>query len=126
LVYALSYSGGSIRPVSFESYVEYFLALAPLPGQATVMDNLTAHKVERVRELIEGNGCELLYLPRYSLSFNSIEEVFSKIKGFLRRVDARTKEALVEAMGEALDAVTPTDARGFFAHCGYYAPGQQL
>ncbi len=110
----------------FESYVEHFLAPALLLGQVVVMDNLTAHKGERVRELIEGKGCELLYLPPYSPDFNPIEEAFSKIKGLLRRIGARTKEALVEAIGEALDAVTPKDARDFFAHCGYYTLGQQL
>src|ERR671912_2493501 len=81
---------------------------------------------ERVRELIEAKGCELLYLPPYSPDFNPIEEAFSKIKSFLRRIGARTKEALVKAIGEALDAVTPKDARDFFAHSGYYALGRQL
>ena len=116
---------GSTTKEVFETYVEHFLAPALLPRQV-VMDNLTAHKGERVRELIEGKGCELLYLPPYSPEFNPIEEAFSKIKSFLRRIGARTKEALVKAIGEALDAVTPKDARDFFAHSGYYALGQQL
>ncbi len=116
---------GSTTKEVFETYVEHFLAFALLPGQV-VMDNLTAHKGERVRELIEGKGCELLYLPPYSPDFNPVEEAFSKIKNFLRRIGARTKEALMKAIGEALDAVTPKDARDFFAHSGYYALGQQL
>ncbi len=91
------------------------------------MDNLGAHKGRRVRELIEDRGCELLYLPPYSPDLNPIEEAFAKVKGLLRRVRARTREALVEAIGRALDAVTSRDARGFFGHCGYrLLPHQQL
>src|SRR3712207_2735995 len=83
---------GSMTKEVFESYVEHFLAPALLPGQVVVMDNLTAHKGERVRELIEGKGCEPLYLPPYSPDFNPIEEAFSKIKGVLRKAEARTRE----------------------------------
>ena len=90
------------------------------------MDNLGAHKGERVRELIQERGCELLYLPPYSPDLNPIEEAFSKVKGLLRRTGARTREALIEAMGQALDAVTAEDARGFFEHRGYRLPAQSL
>ncbi|WP_084709510.1 transposase [Rubrobacter aplysinae] len=83
-------------------------------------------KVENVRELIENAGCELLYLPAYSPDLNPIEEAFAKVKGILRRIEARTRGAVVEAMGTALDAVTAQDARGFFEHAGYPALGQQL
>jgi transposase len=76
--------------------------------------------------LIEERGCELVYLPPYSPDFNPIEEAFSKIKGLLRKVEARTREALVEAIGVAISAVTAGDARGFFAHCGYSIPVQSL
>jgi transposase len=72
-----------------------------------------------VRELIEERGCELLYLPPYSPDFNPIEEAFSKIKAVLRKVEARTREGLVEATGIAISAVSAHDARGFFEHCGY-------
>ena len=88
-------------------------------GDGVVADNLSAHKGERVRELIEGRGCELLYLPPYSPDLNPIEEAFAKIKGLLRKAEARTREALVEAMGTAISAVTAQDARGFFEHSGY-------
>jgi transposase len=87
-----------------------------------VMDNLPAHKPDRIRELIESRGCELLYLPPYSPDLNPIEEAFSKIKGFLRKVEARTREALIEVMGKALSVITTQDARGFFAHCAYHQP----
>ena len=91
-----------------------------------VMDNLTAHKGERVRELIEARGCELLYLPPYSLDLNPIEEAFAKIKGLLRKAEARSREVLIEAMGQALEALTVRDARGFFEHRGYHATAQLL
>jgi len=110
---------GSTKAVVFEAYVERFLAPSLSPGRVVVMDNLSAHRTQRVRELIEGRGCELWFLPSYSPDLNPIEEAFSKVKGYLRRAAARTREALVEAMGEALSAVTPRDAEGWFAHCGY-------
>ena len=90
------------------------------------MDNLSAHKGSRVREIIESAGCELVYLPPYSPDLNPIEEAFSKVKGLMRRAEARTREGLVEAMGLALDAVTTRDARGFFEHRGYRTLGQPL
>ena len=89
-------------------------------------DNLSAHKGGRVKEIIEGRGCELLYLPPYSPDFNPIEQAFSKVKGILRRAEARTRQSLIEAMGWALSAVTARDARGFFGHCGYSSMDQLL
>ena len=83
------------------------------------MDNLSSHKGPRVRELIEERDCELLYLPPYSPDLNPIEEAFSKVKEMLRRAEARSREALIEAIGKALRAVSSHDARGFFAHRGY-------
>jgi transposase len=79
-----------------------------------------------VKEIIEGAGCELVYLPPYSPDLNPIEQAFSKVKGLLRRSEARTREALVEALGRTLDAVSAQDARGFFGHCGYRPVGQPL
>jgi len=88
-----------------------------------MMDNLSAHKGGRVKEILEGAGCELVYLPPYSPDFNPIEQAFSKVKGLVRRAEARTREALIEAMGRALSALSAMDARAFFAHCGYPYPG---
>jgi transposase len=110
----------------FETYVERLLAPILKAGQVVVMDNLGAHRPKRVRELIEERGCELIYLPPYSPDLNPIEEALSKVKNLLRKAGARTKEALIEAMGRALGAVSAQDARGFFAHCGYRTPVQQL
>lgn len=110
----------------FEAYVEWVLAPSLKPGQIVIMDNLAAHKTARVRELIESSSCEPLYLPAYSPDLNPIEEAFSKVKNLLRKVGARTCEALIEAMGEALSSVDFRDARGFFEHCGYHIMAQSL
>ena len=110
---------GATTGAVFEAYVAQVLAPTLRAGQVVVLDNLGAHKGERVRELVEGRGCALLFLPAYSPDFSPIEEAFSKLKALLRRERARTKEALVEALGRALDAVSEWDVRGFFAHCGY-------
>ena len=96
------------------------------PGQVVVLDNLGAHKGERVQKLIEERGCELLFLPPYSPDLNPIEEAFSKVKGLLRRARARSREALIEMMGRALDTVATKGTRGFFKHCGYPLPVQPL
>ncbi len=117
---------GATTAEVFEAYLEHFLAPELRRGQVVVMDNLGAHKPKKVKELIEGKGCELLYLPAYSPDYNPIEEAFSKIKGFLRKAQARTREALVEARGSALSAVGPQDAQGFFEHAGYRPVGQLL
>ncbi len=92
-----------------------------LLGRAAQKDNGR----RRVRQ-DNKRGCELVFLPPYSPDFNPIEEAFAKIKGLLRKAEARTGEALIEAMGQALSAVTVADSWGFFAHCGYLAMGQLL
>ncbi len=121
----LAVEGATTREV-FETYLERVLAPELKPGQVVVMDNLSAHKGGRVRQIVEGGGCELAYLPPYSPDLNPIEQAFSKVKGLLRKAEARTGGALVGAMGRALDAVTANDARGFFGHCGYRAVDQLL
>jgi transposase len=121
----LAVEGPTTKAV-FEAYLEQVLAPSLRPGQVVVMDNLSSHKGSRVRELVEARGCKLMYLPAYSPDLNPIEEAFSKLKALLRRAGARTREALMEAMGRALDAVTVKDARGFFEHRGYHATAQLL
>ncbi len=109
----------------FEAYVvERFLAPSLCAGQVVVLDGLGAHRTKRVRDLIEERGAELVFLPPYSPDLNPIEEAFSKIKQLVRKAGARTRDALDEAIGEALSAVTPQDAAGYFAHCGYRAQDQ--
>jgi transposase len=117
---------GPTTKAVFEAYVERVLAPGLKPGQLVVMDNLSSHKSSRIKELIEGRGCELLYLPPYSPDLNPIEEAFSKLKALLRKAGARAQEALLEAMGRALDAMTASDARGFFEHRGYRPLAQPL
>ena len=117
---------GSTNGMVFETYLQEVLCPTLEKGQVVVMDNLSAHKGQRVRQLIEAKGCELIYLPPYSPDLNPIEEAFAKLKVLLRKAGARTREALLEAMGRALDAVTPSDARGFFEHRGYRPLAQPL
>ena len=117
--------GSTTREV-FEAYIEQVLSTALEPGQVVVMDNLSAHKGSKIRGLIEAQGCELLFLPPYSPDLNPIEEAFAKAKALLQRAGVRTREALVEALGHVLEAVTGRDARGFFEHCGYRLSGRPL
>jgi transposase len=115
---------GATTAAAFEVYLEQILLPSLAPGQIVIMDNLSAHKGARVRHLIEERGCQLLFLPAYSPDFSPIEETFSKIKACLRRTGARTREALEEAIAQALETVTSQDAHGWFAHCGYL-PGAE-
>ena len=110
----------------FETYLERVLAPTLRRDQVVVMDNLSAHKGGRVKELIEQRGCELIYLPPYSPDLNPIERAFSKINGLLRKAEARSREALLEAIGAALSALSSQDARGVFEHCGYRAAVRSL
>ncbi len=116
---------GATTKIIFETYVERVLVPSLRAGQV-VMDNLLAHKAEKVRELIEARGCEILYLPPYSPDLKPIEEAFSKIKALLRKASARTREALIETIGAAISAVSSADALGFFEHCGYRSSVQLL
>ncbi len=115
---------GAVDGRAFEIYVEHFLAPKLKCGQIVVMDNLSVHKSKRVERLIEERGATLLFLSPYSPDLNPIEEAFSKVKSTLRKVQARTREALVQATGLALDKITRADIRGFYADCGYRLPLQ--
>jgi transposase len=113
---------GAAESAAFEISVEQLLAPSLRPGQIVILDNLSIHHGPRVRQAIEARGCCLLFLPADSPDFSPIEEAFSKVKTFLRRVSARTREALQEAIAQALDLITATDALGWFTHCGYPPP----
>jgi transposase len=121
----LAVVGSTTSRETFEAYLENVLAPTLRPRRV-VMDNLTAHKGERVRQLIASRGCELIYLPPYSPDLNPIEEAFAKLEGLLRQAGARSREVLIETIDEALDTVTASDARGFFEHRGYRALEQLL
>ena len=117
---------GAVDTLAFETYVEQVLAPSLRPGQVVVLDNLSVHKGARVRQAIEASGCQVLFLPAYSPDLTPLEEAFSKRKAWLRRLEARTREALEEASAEALEQITVQDAHGWFWHCGYLAqkPGK--
>jgi transposase len=103
---------GATDGSAFQTYVEHFLLPTLKKGQVVVMDNLQVHKSSRVRGLIEGVDASVLFLSAYSPDFSLIEEAFSKIKGILRTIEARTHEAPVEAIGIALQAVRPAGRAG--------------
>ena len=110
---------GATDSACFEAYVERCLVPALRPGDIVVMDNLACHKTAEVARLIEAAGARVRYLPAYSPDLNPIERLFSKLKAALRSAAARSVDALIEAMGEALRAVLPGDIVGWFAHSGY-------
>ena len=117
---------GATDAEAFEVYVKHFLAPSLKEGQVVVFDNLGAHKPQKVRELIEARGAQVLFLPSYSPDLNPIEEAFSKIKAIVRKAGARTREALLDAIARALSAITAVDAAGWFAHSGYEVEVQYL
>jgi transposase len=121
----LAVEGATTKAV-FEAFVERVLAPSLPPGQVVELDNLGAHKGDRVRGPIEERGCSLLFLPPYSPDLNPIERAFSKVKASLRRARARSREMLVGAIGQAISAVTALDARAFVEHRGYRLQGQPL
>ena len=117
---------GATDALAFEAYVEHFLAPSLSEGQVVVLDGLGAHRTERVRELVEARGADLLFLPSYSPDLNPIEEAFSKIKHLVRKAGARVREALVGTIARALAAVTIEDAASWFVHSGYRQQDQPL
>jgi len=117
---------GSADAAAFETYVEQILAPSLRPGHIVILDNLSIHLGPRVKQAIKARNCQLLFLPAYSPDFSPIEGAFSKLKTILRRVSARTREALQEAIIQALPTMTAQDALGWFRHCGYRAPETSL
>jgi transposase len=110
---------GAVNGDIFEAFVEHVLVPELRPGDVVVMDNLSSHKRARTRELIEGAGASVEFLPPYSPDLNPIELIFSKLKQLLRSLGCRTREALWTSMQHVLDQVTPSDAQNCFEHCGY-------
>ena len=103
----------------FKAYVQHILLPTLKPGEIVIMDNLTAHKNQQVKDLVESVGAEIWFLPPYSPDLNPIEKMWSKIKEILRTLKARTEQALIDAIAKALDAVTANYAKGWFESCGY-------
>ncbi|WP_253707075.1 IS630 family transposase [Bradyrhizobium sp. WD16] len=113
------------RPITaalFEDWVEHCLVPTLSKGDVVVMDNLSAHKGPRVKELIEAAGAELLYLPPYSPDMNPIEKAFSKLKAHLRKIAERTVAALMRALETCADIFKPAQCANYFAACGYDPP----
>jgi transposase len=110
---------GALDGEMFEEYVRKCLTPTLKEGDIVVMDNLSSHKREGLREIVEEVGARIEYLPAYSPDFNPVENMWSKLKSQLRKVKERSKDVLFEAVGEALEMITPQDAEGWFRHCGY-------
>lgn len=127
MIASLSFSGveapmtinGAVDALVFKIYVQEVLCPTLSQGDVVVMDNLAAHKVSGIRELIEAKGAKLIYLPPYSPDLNPIEKCWSKIKTYLRKAKARTRDELEKALREALLLITKEDAVGWFRSCGY-------
>lgn len=103
----------------FLAFLRHFLVPELRPGDMVVMDNLAAHKVAGVRELLAEAGARPFYLPPYSPDYNPIELCFSKIKGFLRAKAADTLEGLDQALTQALNRISPQDTAAWARHCDY-------
>jgi transposase len=110
---------GAVNGDVFEAFVEQVLVPELEPGDVVVMDNLSSHKRDRTRALIEAAGAQLMFLPPYSPDLNPIEMIFAKAKNLLRSLACRTRDALWRAMQSVLDQITPADASNCFRHCGY-------
>jgi transposase/uncharacterized protein YnzC (UPF0291/DUF896 family) len=110
---------GAMNRVAFETYVRSQLLPTLRRGDIVVLDNLSAHTGETIRQLIEARGVRVQFLPPYSSDFNPIELCWSKIKTALRAAKARTFDALLEALTKALRSISLTDIQNWFAHCGY-------
>lgn len=118
IVEAMTIVGSSDGRV-FSTFIEAVCVPVLRSGQTVIMDNLSSHKVEGIQEAIEAVGASLEYLPPYSPDLSPIEECWSKVKTILRAKAARTPAHLDQAITEAFDLITPQDAKGWFAHCGY-------
>jgi len=114
---------GGMRGESFLAFVVETLLPSLRPGQVVVMDNLSAHKTTAVRAAFASAGVGVVYLPRYSPEYNAIELCWAKVKARLRRVAARTRERLREAVAEALLSVTAQETQAWIRHCGYRLTG---
>ncbi len=110
---------GAVNGDVFEAFVEQVLVPELRSGDVVIMDNLSSHKRQRVREMIEEAGARLVFLPAYSPDLNPIEMIFAKVKQLLRSLACRTRDALWKTMQSVLDQVTSTDAMNCYKHCGY-------
>ena len=110
---------GALNGDLFKAYISQCLVPTLSKGDIVIMDNLTSHKVKGVVESIIAVGAKVIFLPVYSPDFNPIELLWSKIKAYLRKIKARTKDLLEKAITEALDLITASDISAWFLKCGY-------
>ena len=103
----------------FVEYIRQCLAPTLRPGDIVVMDNLPAHKISQIREIIEAVGAELRYLPPYSPDLNPIEQAFSKLKAHLRKAEERSLDRLWQRIGKLIPLFKPHECANFFANAGY-------
>jgi transposase len=110
---------GPINGQAFLAYVETFLVPTLKPGDVVILDNLGSHRGKAVRKAIRAVGARLLFLPKYSPDLNPIEQVFSKLKHLLRKAQARSYDALLEATDKLLDTYAPEECANYFQNSGY-------
>ena len=113
---------GAIDGASFLAWVEQFLAPTLEAGDIVVADNLGSHKVAGVREAIAARGASMMLLPSYSPDLNPIEQLFAKLKAIIRALAPRSREALFQAIGQALSQVSPVECANYLANKGYRQP----
>jgi transposase len=113
---------GPIDGESFLAYVRQVLIPTLHSGDIVIMDNLPAHKVEGVRQAIETAGATRLLLPSYSPDLNPIEQVFSKLKTWLRKQSRRSVDTLWNAIADALQLFSPQECSNYFLNSGYHQP----
>jgi transposase len=110
---------GAVNKLAFEAFVREVLVPTLRPGDLVILDNLSSHKGPRIGELVRAAQAELVYLPPYSPDLSPIEPAFSKIKQALRSLGLRIMTELWSTIQPVLDRITPSDAAGYFRHCGY-------
>ncbi|MGI4869850.1 MAG: transposase [Janthinobacterium lividum] len=111
---------GALNEAAFATYLDQVLGPTLVPGDVVVLDNLGVHHMDGMAERVAAYGTRLLFLPPYSPDFNPIELAWSKLKTALRTAQARTRQALSEALTQACNWITKTNAQNWFAHCGYH------
>ena len=110
---------GAVDTLCFNAFGENFVRPCLKAGDVLVLDNLGAHRASRIEEIAENCGAQVIWLPPYSPDFSLIEQMWSKLKTYLRKAKAPTKEELDRAVSEGLKLITESDCRSGFKHCGY-------
>ncbi len=110
---------GAVDTLCFDAFGENFVRPCLKADDILVLDNLGAHRASRIEEIAQSCGAQVIWLPPYSPDFSPIEQMWSKLKTYLRKVKARTSEELDRAVAGGLKLITESDCRSWFKHCGY-------